>query len=573
MDSSNPTLSTLNIILDQILDYLTKHPDTLDIPGIFREMGSPLAIAKGLMHIAEDPINNTIETFEKEFFDNKHNLSGLYKYALKTVKDPFSKKDNVKAVINEVSRKLNENVNVDFNDVITSLIDQQNHEEAKYLYQHSHLCWLIAQHEAKNHINLSNAVLIMCGMEFQDYLFGQLPLEHQLIFNMKLQKTIVSALSDAQKIDFSQHFSEAFPQAASQAQVVGIPQDQSEKAPQETVEEAPVEDTKEDQPAEEESKGAEKVQPFAAHQEKLKGLFKNVKGMAEKTITDFTKGKPAPAKEEQAENAQDASAKPQEAQTTQTEDTQTAQKPQMFAEQQEMVKGLFKDIKGMAEKTISDFTKKPSGKPAAPVQPAVQKEPVDYKKEALKTFKKSKRIFKEMVALTLDKDLPIDSEEDEKESLELLTLDEFIEKTNEIEAHLKNYYQAVADENKEEMGKTRQVCRSDQAVVNILIADVEKELQTIYMGFQEGADVEALANHLESIKKSKWRRIAKIKEMDESEVICQGDDFDNKFETIVTLNVGITQAIQSMLYSGDKEDDDTTDNNATDDSIDDNKDA
>ena len=73
----------------------------------------------------------------------------------------------------------------------------------------------------------------------------------------------------------------------------------------------------------------------------------------------------------------------------------------------------------------------------------------------------------------------------------------------------------------------------------------------IFKGLQSDESLEALSEKLREITDNKWRPLAKIREIDQEGIISSGDDFDIKFERLLSLHAGIHQALQSMSSQGE----------------------
>ncbi|MGE4349912.1 MAG: hypothetical protein AB7D28_09105 [Candidatus Berkiella sp.] len=469
----------LNTVLDQVLQYANENEDFLKVAGIFREAGEPLAVMKALMLVSKDPLANPLKNLPDDFLKNPHNISNIYKYFVKNIKDKFSENDSKNEIIISFQEKIlkyssfsrEEKETISFLDFIHQLIASSALSESKFLHNHLHLCYKIAQNQHDNKMSQDVVVLVLCDLGFQDYVFGVLPVETQLIFNLNLQKIIAHSLKTKGDTEFQNNFNEKYPELA------------------------------------------EKMQ----------------------SMTQMVSPEPE-LKPELETEISESTASFDEASTTE-------KKALPFAEHQEKLKGMFKDIKSMATKTIADFTKKPAV-PASGAASVAPKAPIDYKKQAMEVWSKTKKITKEMVALTLDKDIPIEFTEDKAE--DLIHYDDFSEKISAIYSHLNACMKAIEENNKQEIASKRLICKNDQKEIDILILDLEKEFRLIFKGLQSGESLEALSEKLREITDNKWRPLAKIREIDQEGIISSGDDFDIKFERLLSLHAGIHQALQSM---------------------------
>ncbi|MCS5709039.1 hypothetical protein CC99x_009000 [Candidatus Berkiella cookevillensis] len=478
----------LNTVLDQVLQYANENENFLKTTGIFREAGEPLAVMKALMLISKDPLMSPLKSLPDDFLKNPHNVSSIYKYFVKNIKDKFSENDSINAIISNFQDKIlkytslstEDKETISFLDFIHQLIASNALFESKFLHNHLHLCYKIAQNQNDNKMNQDVAVLVLCDLGFQDYVFGVLPVETQLMVNLNLQKIIAHNLKIKGDTEFQKNFNEKYPELVEKIQsVVQVASPEPESKP-----ELETEVTEDSALLDEASTTKKKAFPFVEHQEKLKGMFK--------------------------------------------------------------------DIKSMATKTITDFTKKPTA-PAAGVVPVAPKAPIDYKKQAMEVWLKTKKITKEMVALTLDKDIPIEFTDDKVE--DVISYDDFSVKISAIYSHLNECMKAIEENNKQEIASKRLICKNDQKEIDVLILDLEKEFRLIFKGLQSGESLEALSVKLGEITDNKWRPLAKIREIDQEGIISAGDDFDIKFERLLSLHAGIHQALQSMS----QQDESTTD--------------
>lgn len=465
----------LNTVLDQVLEYANENEDFLKTPGIFREAGEPLAVMQALMLISKDPLMNPLKSLPDDFLKNPHNVSSVYKYFVKNSKDKFSENDSINTIIVAFRDKIlkyaslskEKKEKISFLDFIHQLIAHSFLFESKFLHDHLHLCYKIAQNQNDNKMNQDVAILVLCDLGFQDYVFGVLPVETQLIVNLNLQKIIAHSLKIKGDTEFQKCFNEKYPELAEKMQ--SVPQVVSPK-----VELTPELETE-----------------FSEH----------------------------------------------------TEVSTTEKKTLSSVEHQEKLKAMFKDIKSMAIKTINDLTKKPAA-PSDGAVPVVPKAPIDYKKQAMEVWSKTKKITKEMVALTLDKDIPIEFTDDKVE--DIISYDDFSVKISSIYTHLEECMKAIEENNKQEIASKRLICKNDQKEIDVLILDLEKEFRLIFKGLQSGESLEALSVKLGEITDNKWRPLAKIREIDQEGIISAGDDFDIKFERLLSLHAGIHQALQSM---------------------------
>lgn len=459
----------LNAVLDQILQYASENEQFLKTPGIFREVGEPLAVMKALMLVSKDPLMNPIKSLADDFFNNPHNVANIYKYFVKNIKDKFTENEAVNTAIAAFQERIlkygtlssEEQEKISFLDFIQQLVAKESLSESKFLHNHLHLCYKIAQNQNENKMTQEVAVLVLCGLEFQDYVFGKVPLENQLILNLNLQKIISHTLAVSGDAVFEKNFNEKYPELSEKMHVT--------------------------------------------EQEVAPSIVDNSDTAAPHATSD--------------------------------------KKPVPFAEHQEKLKGMFNDLKGMASKTIADFTKKPQA-PAAGAVPAAPKTPIDYKKQAMETWTKTKKIAKEMVALTLDKDIPIEFNEDKVE--DVISNEDFSQKISLIYTHLDDCIKAIEENNKQEIPSKRLICKNDQKEIDVLILDLEKEFRLIFKGLQSGEAVEALSEKLNEITDNKWRPLAKIRDTDQQGIISAGEEFDVKFERLLSLHAGIHQAVQSM---------------------------
>lgn len=206
-------------------------------------------------------------------------------------------------------------------------------------------------------------------------------------------------------------------------------------------------------------------------------------------------------------------------------------------------KKIYQELKGFVQKTLGDFTSKKS-KPTPETKSAMPpKPPVDYKKLLQEKYQEGRQVFKELVALGLNKEIPID--ERSKVHVPLLTEQAFVQKLSEIKTHLQNYKLAVSENKKEEIGAARAYCKNDKPEIDQLIFDLEQELEGLFSKLQDEDTYEKALKELEVVKSQKWKELVSLREEDEDHLIFSPDEFDSKFEKVLYLHAAIQQFIQS----------------------------
>lgn len=519
-----PPLNHINAVTNVIIEYLKSNPNVLETPGIFRETGEPLAIATAMAALSNEPNLIAFEALGADFLNSPHNIASLYKMYLKCATANIISDESISSLIHDyqsivLSGNMTDKAEHHYGYLIQHLISQNHLSVAHFLYQHAQLCLLVAKYESSNNMNLSNAVMVLCDMAFQDFVFGRISPDVQLKFNIALQKNILQALQDTATCDFSKPWFDQTERAA--------PKEKETNRPSEPIEE----------PIAEEDIRKESYEEIDVIKE----------GKADVSVEE---GERAEQIDNDNQQTQDQQADLQHAMVDEVSlskeqpSSSSHDSPDAPASAFSMVGGLLKNAKQMAQKTIDDLTKKSSDKPAQSASPQVKKAPVDYKSEALKTFKKSKRVMHEMVSLAFNKEITLETDQ---YAAPVKEVPEFEAQIHILKEHLSTYQQAKEQENKQDMATSKQVCRQDKPMINELINDVEQELQSIYFGFQAGEPMDTLNSRLSVVMEKKWRALSKVKEMNEGDVICPNDEFDSKFEGILSLHAAIRQAIQSMI--------------------------